>query len=85
MITDGHKKIDQAKIANCFNKFFVYIGPKLGSIISETQRKFDEYLNPLQTFLGEAYLDDDELKVTLKGLKPNKSLEYYSIFSNVVK
>ena len=47
---------DQGKIANCFNKFFVDIGPKLASMIPESQTKFDQYLNPYQTFMGEANL-----------------------------
>ena len=32
MIIDGQEIFDQGKIANCFNKFFVDIGPKLASI-----------------------------------------------------
>ena len=43
---------DQGKIANCFNKFFVDIGPKLASMIPESQTKFDQYLNRHQTFMG---------------------------------
>ena len=32
MIIDSQETFDQRKIANCFNKFFVDIGPKLASI-----------------------------------------------------
>ena len=46
MIIDGQEIFDQGKIANCFNKFFVDIGPKLASMIPESQTKFDHYLNP---------------------------------------
>ena len=46
MIIDGQEIIDQGKIANCFNKFFADIDPKLASMILESQTKFDQYLNP---------------------------------------
>ena len=39
MIIDGQETLDQRKTANCFNKFFVDIGPKLASMISEPQTK----------------------------------------------
>ena len=54
MIIDGQQIFDQEKIANCFNKFFVDIGPKLASMIPESQTKFDQYQNPHQTLMGEA-------------------------------
>ena len=53
-------------------------------MIPESQTKFDQYLNPHQTFMGEANLTDDELKEALRSLKPNKSLGYDNISSNVV-
>ena len=84
MIIDDQEISDQGKIANCFNKFFVDIGPKLASMIPESQTKFDQYLNPHQTFMGEANLTDDELKEALRSLKPNKSPGYDNISSNVV-
>ena len=34
-------------------------------MIPESQTKFDQYLNPDQTFMGEPNLTDDELKETL--------------------
>ena len=74
----------QGKIANYFNKFFVDIGPKLASMIPESQKKFDQYLNPHETFMGEANLAEDELKEVLKSLKPNKSPGHDSVSSNVV-
>ena len=52
MIIDGLEIFDQRKIANCFNKFFVDIGPKLASMIPESQTKFDQYLSPHQTLMG---------------------------------
>ena len=63
MIIDGQEIFDQEKIANCFNKFFVDIGPKLASMIPESQTKFDQYTNPYQTLMGEANLTDNEIKV----------------------
>ena len=84
MITDGQGIFDQGKIANCFNRFFVDIGPKLASMISESQVKFYQYLNPWQTFMGEANLTDDEVKEALRSLKLNKSPGYDNISSNVV-
>ena len=84
MIIDDQEISDQGKIANCFNKFFVDIGPKLASMIPESQTKFDQYLNPHQTFMGEANLTDDELKEALRSLKPNKGPGYDNISSNVV-
>ena len=84
MIIDDQEISDQGKIANCFNKFFVDIGPKLASMIPESETKFDQYLNPHQTFMGEGNLTDDELKEALRSLKPNKSPGYDNISSNVV-
>ena len=84
MIIDYQKISDQGKIANCFDKFFVDIGPKLATMIPESQTKFDQYLNPHQTFMGEANLTDDELKEALRCLKPHKSPGYDNITSNVV-
>ena len=49
MIIDGQEIFDQGKIANYFNTFFVYISPKLASMIPESQIKFDQYLKPHQT------------------------------------
>ena len=84
MIIDGREIFDQKKIANCFNNFFADIGPKLTSMISESQAKLDQYLNPHQTFMGEANLTDDEVKEALRSLKPIKSLGFDNISSNVV-
>ena len=84
MIIDGREIFDQKKIANCFNNFFADIGPKLASMISESQAKLDRYLNPHQTFMGEVNLTDDEVKEALRSLKPIKSLGFDNISSNVV-
>ena len=72
MIIDGQEIFDQGKVVNCFQKFFVDISPKLASMIPESQTKFDQYLNPRQTFMVEANLADDELKYTLRTLKSKK-------------
>ena len=53
-------------------------------MIPELPTKCDQYLNPHQTFMGEAKLTDDELKKALRSLKPNKSPRYDNISSNVV-
>ena len=58
MIKDGHDIFDQEKVGNCFNKFFVDIGPKLASTILESQTKIDQYLSINQTLTGEANLID---------------------------
>ena len=79
-LKDDREISDQGKIANCFNKFFVDISPKLASVIPESQTKFDQYLNRHKTFMGEANLTDDEIKEALRSLKPN----YDNISSNVV-
>ena len=84
MIIDGQEILDQGKIANWLNTFFVDIGPKLASMIPESQTKFDQYLNPHQTLMGEANLTDDEIKEALRSLKPNKSPGYDNISSSVV-
>ena len=84
MIIDDQEIFDQGKIANCFNKFFVDIGPKLVSMIPESQTKYDQYLNPHQTFMDEANLTDDEVKEALRSLKPNKSPGYDNISSTLV-
>ena len=48
MIIDFQEIFDQGKIENCFNKFFVGIGPTLASVIPESQTKFDQYLNHIK-------------------------------------
>ena len=83
MIIDGQEILDQGKIANWFNTFFVDIGPKLASMIPESQTKFDQYLNPHQILIGEANLTDDEVTEALRILRLNKSPEYGNISSNV--
>ena len=73
MIIDGHETFDfdqKIKLANCF--IFEDISLKLASTISESQTKFEQCLNPYQTFLNEANLDDDGLEETSKSWKPNK-------------
>ena len=62
----SQETFDQGKIANCFNKFFVDIYPKLAPMITQSQAKLDQYLNPHQTLMGEADNTDDELKETLR-------------------
>ena len=84
MIIDGQETFDQGMVANRFNKSFIDIVPKLSLMISEWQTKFDQYLNPHQTPMGKANLNDNEVKDTLRGLKPNKSPGYDNISSNVV-
>ena len=84
MITDGHEIFDQGKTANYFNNFYVDIGPKLVSIIPESQIKYDQYLNPHQNFIDEANLIDDKLKEALRSWKLNKSSRYDSISPNVI-
>ena len=64
MIVDGYGKFDQGKRANYFFKFFIDIGPKIVSIIPESQIKFDLFLNPHQAILGE-----EKLKRILKKFK----------------
>ena len=41
MVIDGQEIFDPGKIANCVNKLFVDIGPKLASMIAHLQVKFD--------------------------------------------
>ena len=53
-------------------------------MIPESQTKFDQYLNPHQTLMGEANLTDDEIKEALRSLKPNKSPGYDNISTNVI-
>ena len=69
MIIDGQEILDQGKLANCFfNKLFVDIGPKLASMITESETKFDQYRNPHQRPMSEANLTDDEIKEALRSL-----------------
>ena len=84
MIIDDLEISHQEKIANYFNNFFVDIGPKLASMIPESQTKFDQYLNPHQTIMGKTNLTDDEVKEALRSLKPNRSPGYDNTSSNVV-
>ena len=41
MVIDGQEILEKKKIANCVNKLFVDIGPKLASMIAHSQVKFD--------------------------------------------
>ena len=84
IIIDGQEIFDQGKTANCFNKFFADIGRKLASMIPESQTKLNQYLSPHQTLMGEANLNDDEIKEALRSLKLSKSPGYDNISSNVV-
>ena len=53
-------------------------------MILESQTKFDQYLKPYQTFMGEENLTDDEVKEALRSLKPNKSPGYDNTSSSAV-
>ena len=53
-------------------------------MIPESQTKFDQYLNPHQTLIGEANLIDYKIKEVLRSLKRNKNPGYDSISSSVV-
>ena len=57
MILNDHDTFDQEKIAHCFNKFFVSIGPKLASLIIGSKQSLTciwTYIKPSwvkQTFI----------------------------------
>lgn len=74
IIIDDYGTFDHEKRANCFAKFFLESGPKIASIILESEIKFKQYWNSHQPVFGEENLDDDEIKSVLKSVKLMKVL-----------
>ena len=53
---------DQKTIVNSFNEYFVNVGPKLVSEISQLQRSFEIYLKGFDSSFEEVILSDEEIK-----------------------
>ena len=60
-------------IANEFNKFFTNIGPELAEKIPTASRKFESFLNKIDTTMSADPITINELKEAFFFLKTNKS------------
>ena len=72
-------------IAESFNKYFTYIGPKLAKDIDTSTKGFNEYIKKHDTTQPEKVKSENELKDTFFSLKTNKSAGYDDISFNVVE
>ena len=72
-------------IAESFNKYFTYIGPKLAKDIDTSTKGFNEYIKKHDTTQPEKVKSENELKYTFFSLKTNKSAGYDDISFNVVR
>ena len=85
LIQEQVEILDKAVIADQFNKFFVNIGPKLASIIPESSKTFQSYLNKCNSVMDNTEISLKELLVAFSSLKSNKSAGYDDISVDVVK
>ena len=71
---DGTTIQDPSEIANCFNDFFINVGPKLASEISEPQKKFNDYLkNPKNPTFSFRTVSEDEVRKVIVTKLSNKT------------
>ena len=69
LILNNRNIFDQKTIASSFNEYFVNVGPKLASEISQLQRSFEMYLTRSDSSFEEATLSDEEIKTAFFSLK----------------
>ena len=72
-------------IAESFNKYFTYIGPKLTKDIGTSTKSFNECIKRHDTTQPENVISVNELKDASFSLKINESTGYDDISFNVVK
>ena len=73
LILNNRNIFDQKIIANSFNEYFVNVGPKLASEITQSQRSFEMYLKGSDSSFEEVTLSDEEIKTAFFSLKGGKS------------
>ncbi|XP_065650268.1 uncharacterized protein LOC136078422 [Hydra vulgaris] len=77
--------VNKSLVAETLNQFFVNIGPTLSSNIATTQSHFSSYLTSTNLNVMSNYkLTEKELLDAVSLLKPNKSLGFDDISSNVI-
>ncbi|XP_065645806.1 uncharacterized protein LOC136076260 [Hydra vulgaris] len=82
---NNNRIINKSLVAEALNQFFVNIGPTLSSNIETTQVSFDSCLTSTNTRSMSNYkLTENELLDAVSLLKPNKSLGFDDISSNVI-
>ncbi|XP_065680637.1 uncharacterized protein LOC136094560 [Hydra vulgaris] len=78
-------KLHRINVAETLNQFFVNIGPTLSSNIATTHSHFNSYLTSTNLNVMSNYkLTEKELLDAVSLLKPNKSLGFDDISSNVI-
>ena len=85
LILNNRNIFDQKTIANSFNEYFVNVGPKLASEMSQLQRSFELYLTRSDSSFEEATLPDEEIKTAFFSLKCGESRGFDEINYDIVK
>ena len=83
MSTNNSNLVDPAQMAECFNDYFVNIGPKLAAEISYTSRP---NIRPtIDSSFVFQYINVDNVKSSLMNLKTNKSTGLDKIPAKILK
>ena len=85
IIIDKTEIVGETKIANKFNKLFTNMGPKLAQKIPQPLKRFESYMNKVNSEMESKPITVNELKEAFYSLKTNKSTGYDDISYNVVK
>ena len=85
IIIDKTETVGETKIANEFNKFFIKIGPKLAQKIPQPLKRFESYMNRVNSEIENNPITVNQLKKAFYFLRNNKSAGYGNISHNVVK
>ena len=84
IVIDKTEIVGETRITNEFHKFFINIGPKLAQKIPQPLKRFESYMNRVNSQMENKPITVTELKEA-STLKTNKSAGYDDISSNVVK
>ena len=82
---DGKEVSSKREIANVFNTFFSSIGSDLASKIPDSEIPFTTFLNRIDKDMVSKDISNDELKVAISNLEPDKSPGFDEINPRVVK
>ena len=85
IIIDKTEIVGETKIANEFNKFFIKIVPKLAQKIPQPLKRFESYMNRVNSEIENNPITVNQLKKAFYFLRNNKSAGYGNISHNVVK
>ena len=85
-LTIGDTKItERSLIAKNLNDFFVYIGPKLASVIPSSAKTFQTFLSEINTVQNGAELTEKESVYAFQPLKNDKSPGFDELHVNITK